>query len=222
ICFNKNSETVVSCIDAYGTTASSYPSSTTGFVPSATPILIDDQKVTYNPPGAWSNSTSVPSCSSEKFLRVTNVTNATISFSYTGPSVMIQTVTSPNGGVFSLLFDGFNTTDVIDTYSGSKFTLPTCFPAQFPPFNIPPPNFGTQNNHTVTLIYSGRSPNAPGHNANSSIVQFASFAIPDFSLALPSSAISYKNKRTGFILVVFMISVMLNGYSSGLLNFLNY
>lgn len=37
---------------------------------------------------------------------------------------MIRTVTSSQGGVFSILVDDFNTTAVIDTYSGPDQPLP--------------------------------------------------------------------------------------------------
>ncbi|TFK31303.1 hypothetical protein BDQ12DRAFT_765789, partial [Crucibulum laeve] len=216
LCFNKNSEPLVSCIDAYGTTGSSYPSTATGLVPSATSIAIDDQRIRYSPQDAWNNSTSVSNCTAEKMLRVTDVFNATISFDYVGPSIMVHTITSSQGGIFSVLVDGFNTTNIIDTYSGGNTTLPVCYPAQFPPFIKPPPTLGIQNNHTITLVYSGPSPSAP-NQTNSSSIQFASFAIPDFSRTLSSSAINSGWKRNACTLVLtFFLLMIVDGCFIGI------
>ncbi len=99
---------------------------------------------------------------------------------------MIRTVTSSQGGVFSILVDDFNTTAVIDTYSGPDQPLPLCYPMQFPPFIVPPPTLALQNNHTIKLVYMGPSPNAPS-NSTGDNGQFDSFAIPTFS-EMPSQA----------------------------------
>ena len=99
---------------------------------------------------------------------------------------MIHTVTSSQGGVFSIFVDDFNTTDVIDTFSGSNSPMPLCYPVQFPPFLVPPPTLASQNNHLIELIYSGPSPNAPSGTTEHS-GQFDAFAIPDL-LATPFSA----------------------------------
>lgn len=101
---------------------------------------------------------------------------------------MIHTVTSSQGGVFSIFVDDFNTTDIIDTFSGLNSPMPLCYPVQFPPFLVPPPTLSSQNNHLIKLIYSGPSPNSPsGTTENSG--QFDAFAIPDL-LAAPFSASS--------------------------------
>jgi hypothetical protein len=85
--------------------------------------------------------------------------------------------------------DGFNTSDIIDTYSysqgflsdGSPFfgnvSLPQCFPVQYPPFTTPPPSFNATSNHEITLVYIGPSAAAPPGPKN---VQFDGFAIPIF------------------------------------------
>ncbi|KJA21290.1 hypothetical protein HYPSUDRAFT_739261 [Hypholoma sublateritium FD-334 SS-4] len=121
VCFNNGLNNVVSCINTYGTTASAFPSATQGFIPAATAVPNSNADIIFDPPEAWNSSAPSPSCSSsdgEEQLRVTSTLNATISFNYTGPSIMIHTVTSSQGGVFSLLVDDFNTTDIIDTFSG--------------------------------------------------------------------------------------------------------
>jgi len=88
---------------------------------------------------------------------------------------MVHTVTSPNGGVFSVWLDGFNTTTNIDTSSQrGGYSLPLCYPLQFPPFLVTPPGFETHTNHTLMLVYIGPSP-----DSTNSTVQFDSFAIPD-------------------------------------------
>jgi hypothetical protein len=97
---------------------------------------------------------------------------------------MIHTVTSSNGGVFSVLVDGFNTTSTIDTHSGGNQNLPLCMPNQFPPLQIMPPAWAAANDtemqHTITLVYVGISPNANSTNETTS-VQFDSFAVPVFA-----------------------------------------
>ena len=94
---------------------------------------------------------------------------------------MVHTVSSPNGGVFSLLIDGFNTTSVIDTYSGPGNDIPSCYPRQFPGFVITPPDYNEHITHNITLVYIGQSKQAPeGDVIHNSIVQFDAFAIPSF------------------------------------------
>lgn len=91
---------------------------------------------------------------------------------------MVHTVTSPNGGVFSVWLDGFNTTTNIDTSSQhGDYSLPVCYPLQFPPFLVTPPGFETHTNHTLMLVYIG--PSAGSKGSTSSSVQFDSFAIPN-------------------------------------------
>jgi len=111
---------------------------------------------------------------------------STITWKYTedssvidlGPSIMVHTVTSSTGGVFSVWIDDFDTNTPIDTFSlhGNQ-AFPVCYPVQFPPFAITPPGFELHSNHTIKLVYVGPSEFAPA-GANTSNFQFDSFAIP--------------------------------------------
>ncbi|PPQ81609.1 hypothetical protein CVT26_002976, partial [Gymnopilus dilepis] len=183
ICFNNGLDQRVACIDAYGTTSAAFPSATQGFIPPATFVANNDADISFNPSASW-NKTDSPNCtpSNETLgVRITNSINASLSFSYIGPSIMINTITSPQGGVFAVIVDGFNTTDVIDTFSGPNQTLPVCYPLQYPPFLKPPPTLATQNNHTIQLLYIGPSPNAPSSTTEST-GQFGWFEIPTFQI----------------------------------------
>jgi hypothetical protein len=85
VCWNSGLDTVVSCIDAYGTTASSFPSATVGFVPSATAVANGDPGVVYKPANAWTSSSSAtPNCSFSNSIRTTSAVNSSVSFNYTG------------------------------------------------------------------------------------------------------------------------------------------
>jgi len=97
-----------------------------------------------------------------------------------GPSIMVRTVTSSTGGVFAVWIDGFDTNSTIDTFSlhGNQ-VFPVCYPVQFPPFVITPPEFGSHSDHTIKLVYVGTSKFAPA-GANTSNLKFDSFAIPIF------------------------------------------
>lgn len=98
---------------------------------------------------------------------------------------MIHTVTSPQGGLFAVSVDGFNTTDIIDTFAGKGSSLPLCYPVQFPPFTKPPPDLALKNNHSITLTHIGPSPKAPSGTTSS--VAFDSFSLPEFQeLATPT------------------------------------
>lgn len=101
---------------------------------------------------------------------------------------MVHTVTSPDGGVFALIVDGFNTSSLIDTYGGPGSSgRPTCYPLQFPPFINTPPGYENLTNHTLTLVFVGVSDVAPNGTTTSS-GQFDSFAIPNIGpLLLPAS-----------------------------------
>jgi hypothetical protein len=80
--------------------------------------------------------------------------------------------------------DGVNTTGLIDTFSGlGNLALPTCYPVQFPPFIKTPPGYENRMNHTITLAYIRPSELAP-EGTNTSVVEFDSFAIPDFQTVL--------------------------------------
>lgn len=102
-----------------------------------------------------------------------------------GLSVEFHLLTTLNGGVFSVIVDGLNTTTSLDTYSGShsntggSTTFPLCYPAMFPPFPIVPPQYASRNNHTISLVLIGPSPNAPLSNTSQIVGQFNGFAIPE-------------------------------------------
>ncbi|KDR77572.1 hypothetical protein GALMADRAFT_65596, partial [Galerina marginata CBS 339.88] len=179
ICFNGGIDKIIQCVDSLGTTASSYPSATTGIVPSATPILASDSRILYAPSEAWNQSTTDVNCTSSNLVYTTDTVNATISFNYSGPSIEIGVLNALNGGMFSVVVDGFNTTSTIDTYIGpGADQLPMCIPYQFPPFAVTPPHFSSEENHTITLVFIGPSTDAPT-NVNMSIGQFNRLAIPD-------------------------------------------
>ena len=98
---------------------------------------------------------------------------------------MVHTITSPNGGVLSVLIDGFNTSN-IDTFAHPGNTsLPLCYPLQFPPFRDTPPGFENRTDHTVTLTYIG--PSIFSSEGRTSMVQFDSFAIPDLHSPLKAT-----------------------------------
>ncbi|KDR70685.1 hypothetical protein GALMADRAFT_1349893 [Galerina marginata CBS 339.88] len=183
-CFNHGADNIVLCIDAYGTTASSIPSATTGLVPSSTPILGSNNSITYSPAEAWGTSKSDSNCSTSDTIRTTSTINASIVVNYPGPSLMVHTVSSPKGGVFSVWVDGFDTSLTVDTFSGpGNESLPRCYPVQIPPFAAVPPGYHTRENHTVTLVFIGQSPDAPA-GTNKSLFQFDAFAIPDPNVVL--------------------------------------
>jgi len=83
-CRALQSDKIVHCIDALGTTALGLPSATTGLVPSATPVLGSDPNIVYNPPNAWTVSESESNCTTSKSLHVTDTINASVSFNFTG------------------------------------------------------------------------------------------------------------------------------------------
>lgn len=118
-----------------------------------------------------------------------------------GPSVRVHTVTSPRGGVFAIFVDGFNTTSTIDTFS-SDSTLPLCYPFQFPPFISAPRDLASRNNHSITLMYVGSSPNAP--NGSISEVQFDTFAIPDIPQTAATNS-GYGVRRIGLVFPLVLI-----------------
>ena len=83
ICFNDGEDQAISCVDAYGTTASSFPSATTGIVPSATPVPASDNRILYTTPGAW-NISHGANCTASDLIYATETLNATVSFNYSG------------------------------------------------------------------------------------------------------------------------------------------
>src|ERR1700737_4335965 len=131
---------------------------------------------------------------------------------------MVHVVTSQQGGVFSVFVDGFDTGSTIDTYSDNKTnytTLPLCYPAQFPPFVATPPTLASQNQHSITLMYTGPSLNAP-NGTTSANVEFDSFAIPVFK----SSTSAAGTERSGPILLAFSVSMILIHHMSNMVDLL--
>ncbi|PPQ68166.1 hypothetical protein CVT26_005772 [Gymnopilus dilepis] len=215
VCYYNGIDTALTCINAYGSSAPAYPSSTSGVVPSATPVANTEAEVVYSPQNAWSTSNTAPSCAEESSMRVTSTLNASVSFNYSGPSVMVHTITSPTGGVFAVFIDGFNTTSTLDTFSSSSSSqapsLPLCYPTQYPPVLVPPPDMEMKDSHTITLVYVGPSPNAPAGTESS--VQFDAFAIPDFSKVLsPLTSSAMEGNRMmwqgGFIATLVTIGLL--------------
>ncbi|KAJ7447548.1 hypothetical protein B0H11DRAFT_2177118 [Mycena galericulata] len=180
VCFYYTAQNFISCIDAVGVTATSYPSTATGFLPVSTPATTESDSIIFSPLTAWKKTTDPPSCSSSSATWTTSQLNASISFNFSGPSVMVHTVTSSDGGVFSVILDGLNTTTTIDTYSGGQLVLPQCMPSQFPPFHMVPPTLANETEHTITLVYIGASPNAGSETGTQVNIQFDSFALPIF------------------------------------------
>ncbi|KDR67421.1 hypothetical protein GALMADRAFT_147196 [Galerina marginata CBS 339.88] len=200
-CRALQTDNIIHCIDALGTTTLALPSATTGLVPSATPVMGDDQSIVYSPSEAWQVSNTDSTCSVSKSLHVTNTTNASVSYNFTGPSIMVRTITSLNGGVFSVWIDGINTTSNVDTFANPGNTsLPSCYPLQFPPFAVTPPGFETHSNHTITLIYTG--PSEFSQDGTPSAVEFDSFAIPDFHSSLTATSSSPPTHIQDFHLLI--------------------
>jgi len=201
ICFNDGTDRTVYCIDVHGTTSPSLPSATSGAIPSASSIPGNDSRIIYAPSDAWNISNTDTNCKRSNFLYTTDTINASISFSYFGPSIEVHTVTAPNGGVFSIAVDGFNTSSTIDTFSGPGQPLPLCYPNRFPPMAITPTGFSSQKDHTITLVFIGPSVNAPANSSTvKSIGQVNLFAIPSFTYSNRAiSSYAYVNVYVLFI-----------------------
>ncbi|PPQ81255.1 hypothetical protein CVT26_015074 [Gymnopilus dilepis] len=179
-CLVHGKNQTISCVDALGTMSPAMPFNASNYDPSTTIVPSDSPAIVYAPSAAWHVFDSNLSCSASQILQSTSSVNASISFNYTGPSIVVNAVTSFTGGVFAVIVDGFETTNLVDTYKDAGpglLELPTCFPLQFPPFALPPPNYAATINHTLTLVYKGPSANAP-NGTNISMGVFDSFAIP--------------------------------------------
>jgi hypothetical protein len=83
MCFNGGEDKTVSCVDALGATAASFPSATTGVTPSATPVPASDPRIIYAPSREW-NSSKGANCTTSDLLYTTETLNATVSFNYSG------------------------------------------------------------------------------------------------------------------------------------------
>jgi hypothetical protein len=119
-------------------------------------------------------------------------------YALSGPAIMIRTIPSKTGGVFSLIIDGFNTTSVIDTYVHNASTPDdargeslnsSCYRVhQFPPMNIVPPGYENRETHTISLVYVGAGLFLLGADPRNLSVEFDSFALPLYSEAQMTSA----------------------------------
>lgn len=113
-------------------------------------------------------------------------------FSHSGLSVEADVLTSFNGGVFSIIIDGFNTTSTIDTYAGNPTDnatiFPLCYPNRFPPMGLIPQQYFSKGSHTISLVFIGASPNAQSPNSSQVTGQFVGFSIPDLSAPLTNNA----------------------------------
>jgi hypothetical protein len=115
---------------------------------------------------------------------------------FPGHSVLINTIMSPLGGVFSLTFDGVLLMDNIDTFNADG---ELCFRRQYPPFVDPPVDLNSTIEHSITLAYIGLSPHAP-NGTSSSIVQFDSITIPQLTI---------NNARRVYWSVTMLIAIIL-------------
>jgi hypothetical protein len=111
---------------------------------------------------------------------------------------MVRTIPSRTGGAFSLFIDGFNTSNIIDTYDPNASTPEeargesmdsNCYHIrQFPPMVIVPVGYEDREDHTVTLVYIGAGESLMGTDPSNLSIQFDSFALPIYSEAQMSSA----------------------------------
>jgi hypothetical protein len=128
---------------------------------------------------------------------------------------MVRTIPSKTGGAFYLTIDGFNTTNIIDTYNPNALTLeeargrslnPDCYHVrQFPPMKIVPIGYEARETHTATLVYIGASVKFPGTDLTDLSIQFDSFALEIYSEAQMSSAPTRRGSRfpaDGLVLVI--------------------
>ncbi|KAF9002185.1 hypothetical protein BDQ17DRAFT_1426138 [Cyathus striatus] len=163
ICLNDGLDTIVHCINAVGTTSAALPSSTSiKFSPAIS--AIPDAAVEFGPQEA-------------NTIYSTDVINATVSLNFTGRGILINAISSPSGGVFSVIFDDTLLSDTIDTFNNKG---EQCFVRQYPPFKETPSDLAVTLNHSIILTYQGPSTLAP-NGTLSSMVQFQSFDIPQFT-----------------------------------------
>ncbi|KAJ2919395.1 hypothetical protein MD484_g1038, partial [Candolleomyces efflorescens] len=171
-------------------------------IPGLAPLDSSVGRVSFTPRDAWTpvslgeselNSTCGGALS--PYRRATSVFNATVSFNYTGPSILVRAIPSRTGGRFSVIIDGYNTTTFLDTYDpeaedGRPGNLSDkCYRVrQYPPMAIVPVGYETRESHTVSLVYAGAGENLLGTDPRNLSVQFDSFALPIFSEAQMSSA----------------------------------
>jgi hypothetical protein len=175
----------------------------------AVPALFNSSDVTFEPNDAWVASNIDANCTTNDLTYTTSLINSTVSFNYSGPSVEIHIISSPFGGIFSIVVDGFNTTSVIDTYADSDndgaATNTVCFPFRFPPFAITPTDYGSRNDHTISLVFVGQSPDAgPLFNASQAVGRINGFAIPELS-GMVNDAIGYSNAPCTAFQIIMMV-----------------
>ncbi|KAF8652149.1 hypothetical protein AX16_004535 [Volvariella volvacea WC 439] len=205
ICYTNGVDSHVSCVDAYGTFSPAISSTDQGFLPPANAVANGDAEVEFDPPEAWIPA-STQGCAISTDARSTDVVNASISFNFTGPSIRIHTIKSPQGGVFSMVVDGVPLNDTIDTFNADG---ELCFPIQFPPFMEPPPGYGSRNEHSITLFHHGPSTKAPNDTTSSNVV-FDSFAIPQFdnsesSMTNSDDMTHSSDRRSAILAAVFIL-----------------
>ncbi|KAF9522923.1 hypothetical protein CPB83DRAFT_863758 [Crepidotus variabilis] len=211
ICLTVNSDPnkVVSCIDALGITTGALPASkAASFSPSLSVAQSTEPALLLSPEKAWNTTEATAgSCGSNTF-HSTNVVNATISFNYTGPSILLNAMTSPQGGVFAVFIDGTQIKNSLDTFDAGQVK---CIRRQYPPFSAPgPPGFGSRTSHSITIMHYGPSKLAPNGTV-SSVVQLDSFVVPQFnrSVSGESRAVSGTYFFVFFAFQVFSMSMLL-------------
>jgi len=180
VCYLDDNHKDGACIDAYGVTGTPYPSATSNtFTPIETPVSNSGAGVVFSPADAWNATTSTESCSKSKTVYSTSTINATVTFNYTGPSIMVHTFFTKSGGVFNITVDGYPTGSNVDTATRDDISVPVCYPNQYPPFHSPPSDYDKRDMHTITLTYVGSTD--PDVAATGAV--FDAFAIPFFDKA---------------------------------------
>jgi len=180
VCYLDDNHKKGACIDAYGVTGTFYPSATSiNFTPKETPVSNSGASVVFSPADAWKSTASTENCSKSETIYTTSTINATISFNYTGPSIMVHTFFQKTGGVFNITVDGFPTGSMVKTAIRDDVSVPVCYPNQYPPFYDTPPDYDKRDAHTIIFTYVGSID--AGVPATSGV--FDAFAIPFFDSA---------------------------------------
>jgi hypothetical protein len=138
---------------------------------------------------------------------------------------MVRTIPSRTGGRFSLIIDGFNTTTFLDTYdpiagdARAGNLNNSCYRVrQYPPMVIVPVGYETRESHTVSLVYVGAGENLLGTDPGNLSVQFDSFALPIYSEAQMSSALTIAKGK--HVLGAANTLALTLGFAAGSLTFL--
>ncbi|KAG2018656.1 hypothetical protein CC2G_008069 [Coprinopsis cinerea AmutBmut pab1-1] len=214
MCLTNGRDGVVKCVDVMGVTVPAYPSATSVMIdtPPASAVPGTEPVISYSPTEAWNTTEANLSCRTKaSTLHVTDVINATVSFNYSGPSVIVHTVKSSRGGLFAVFIDGFNTTSTIDTYRpplDDPTEDPECFTVQFPPMRVLPPGFDSRTEHTISLVYQGPSSKPDDGPVDGSFVQFDSFSVPIFSASELDSSAAFGNMPSAFAILCSLSTVV--------------